>query len=257
MARLAARPRRRYAKVMSQQKFPPLTPKIVLGVAAHPDDLDFGASGSLAAFAAQGADVYYLLLTDGSKGTSDREVASADLVKTRQQEQRAAVQHIGAKDVEFLDYPDGMLEVTMDVKRDIIRAIRRLKPDVVVTMDPSVLYSAERGMINHPDHRAAGQATLDAVYPLARDHLSFPELEQAGYQPHKVSTVLLINFNQQNFTVDISQTIDLKMQALKAHSSQMADLEKTQSMMREFALQIGSHSGYQYGEGFMRIDVPA
>ena len=242
---------------MTPQEFSKLTPKIVLGVAAHPDDLDFGASGTLAAFAAQGASVYYLLLTDGSKGTADREVASADLVRTRQQEQRAAVQAIGAKDVEFLDYPDGRLEVTMDVKRDIIKAIRKYKPDVVVTMDPSVLYSADRGLINHPDHRAAGQATLDAVYPLARDHLSFPELFEAGHEPHKVSTVLLINFNQQNYTVDISQTIDLKMQALEAHSSQMTDLEKTQTMMRNIATQIGAASGYQYGEGFMRIDVPA
>ena len=242
---------------MPQQTFPPLTPKIVLGVAAHPDDLDFGASGTLAAFAAQGAAVYYLLLTDGSKGTADRTVASAELVKTRQQEQRAAVQAIGGTDVEFLDYPDGRLEVTMDVKRDIVKAIRSYKPDVVVTMDPSVLYSADRGMINHPDHRAAGQATLDAVYPLARDHLSFPELFEAGLEPHKVSTLLLINFNEQNYTVDVSQTIDLKMQALEAHASQMADLKKTQTMMRNVATQIGGKSGFQYGEGFMRIDIPA
>lgn len=240
---------------MTAKSFSPLSPRIVLGVAAHPDDLDYGASGSLAAFAAQGAEVYYLLLTDGSKGTADRAVASADLVKTRQKEQRAAVKHIGGKDVQFLDYPDGRLEVTMDLKRDIVRAIRTLKPDVVVTMDPSVLYSADWGMINHPDHRAAGQATLDAVYPLARDHLSFPELHEAGHETHKVTTILLINFNQQNYTVDISPTIDLKMQALEAHASQMTDLKKTQAMMRNLASQIGAKSGYQYGEGFMRIDI--
>ena len=242
---------------MQLTTFSELKPKIILGVAAHPDDLDFGASGALAAFAAAGASVYYLLLTDGSKGTADRNVASADLVKTRQDEQRAAVQAIGAKDVEFLDYPDGGLEVTMDLKRDIIKAIRTIKPDVVVTMDPSVLYSADRGMINHPDHRAAGQATLDAVYPLARDHLSFPELFEAGYEPHKVATVLLINFNQQNYTVDITNTIDLKMQALEAHSSQMADLAKTQAIMRDLASQLGAASGYTYGEGYMRIDIPS
>lgn len=242
---------------MTKPPFAPLEPKIVLGVAAHPDDLDFGASGTLAAFAAQGASVYYLLLTDGSKGTADRNLPSHELVRTRQAEQRAAVQKIGAKDVEFLDYPDGRLEVTMDVKRDIIKAIRSIKPDVVVTMDPSVLYSADRGMINHPDHRAAGQATLDAVYPLARDHLSFPELFEAGFEPHKVSTVLLINFNQQNYTVDISHTIDLKMQALEAHASQMADLKKTQAMMKGLATEIGGHNGFKYGEGFIRIDIPA
>ena len=242
---------------MINQAFPELSPKIVLGVAAHPDDLDFGASGSLAAFAAQGAAVYYLLLTDGSKGSADFSATTVDLIKTRQAEQRAAVQAIGAKDVEFLDYPDGELEVTMELKRDIIRTIRTLKPDVVVTMDPSVLYSAKRGMINHPDHRAAGQATLDAVFPLARDHMSFPELFAAGLEPHKVSTILLINFNEQNYAVDISGTIDVKMKALEAHASQMPDLAKTQEMMRNLAVQIGAENDYKFAESFMRIDIPA
>ncbi|MBC7708198.1 PIG-L family deacetylase [Polaromonas sp.] len=242
---------------MTTQDFPELTPKVVLGVAAHPDDLDFGASGTLAAFAAKGAAVYYLLLTDGSKGTSDTSVNADDLVKTRQQEQRAGIQAIGGKDVKFLSYKDGELEVTMDVKRDIAREIRALKPDVVITMDPSVLYSAARGMINHPDHRAAGQATLDAVYPLARDHLSFPELFAAGFEPHKVSTLLLINFNDQNYTVDVSQTIDLKLQALEAHASQMPDMAKTKATVRDLAATIGGKSGYQFGEGFIRIDIPA
>lgn len=242
---------------MTQQSFSPLKPKIVLGVAAHPDDLDFGASGSLATFAAQGADVYYLLLTDGSKGSADYNASAVELIRTRQAEQRAAIQAIGAKDVKFLDYPDGELEVTMDVKRDIVREIRLIRPDVVVTMDPSVLYSAERGMINHPDHRAAGQATLDAVYPLARDHLSLPELFAEGHEPHKVATLLLINFNTHNYTVDISDQINLKMMALEAHASQMPDLEKTQAMMRDIASSVGAPHGYEFGEGFMRIDIPA
>ncbi len=242
---------------MELQKFSPLKPKIVLGVAAHPDDLDFGAAGALAAFAADGAAVYYLILTDGSKGTADQSIAATDLIKTRQAEQRAAVRAIGARDVDFLDYQDGRLEITMDLKRDIIKAIRSIKPDVVVTMDPSVLYSAERGLINHPDHRAAGQATLDAVFPLARDHLSFPELFAAGFEPHKVATVLLVNFNMQNFIVNISKTIDLKMKALESHASQMSDLAKTQKRMRDLAEQMGAANGYAYGEGFMRIDIPA
>ena len=210
----------------------------------------------MAAYAAQGAAVYYLLLTDGSKGSSDFSATTVDLIQTRQAEQRAAVQAIGAKDVEFLDYADGELEVTMELKRDIIRTIRTLKPDVVITMDPSVLYSAKRGMINHPDHRAAGQATLDAVFPLARDHLSFPELFAAGFEPHKVSTLLLINFSEQNFAVDISHTIDIKMKALAAHASQMPDLAKTQDMMRDIAAQIGGENNVQFAEGFMRIDIP-
>lgn len=241
---------------MALKTFPELKPKIILGIAAHPDDLDFGAAGAMARFAADGAAVHYLLLTDGSKGSANFSIATVDLIKTRQAEQRAAVQAIGGKDVQFLDYPDGELEVTMELKRDIIKSIRTIKPDVVITMDPSVLYSAGLGMINHPDHRAAGQATLDAVFPLARDHLSFPELFAAGFEPHKVSTLLLINFNEYNFSVDITDTIDYKMQALKAHTSQMADLKKTQKWIKNIAAEAGAASGCTYAENYMRIDIP-
>src|SRR6476469_865369 len=165
---------------MDDQKFSELKPNVVLGVAAHPDDLDFGAGGTMARFARQGAEVQYLILTDGSAGSSDREISPVELVKMREAEQRDAVRAIGGKDVEFLGYPDGRLEVTMDVKRNIVKSIRRVKPDVLVIFDPSMIYSAKRGFINHPDHRAASQAALDAVFPLARDHLSFPELMAEG-----------------------------------------------------------------------------
>ncbi len=232
-----------------------LKPKVVLGVAAHPDDLDFGASGTLAAFASQGADVYYLILTDGSKGTEDKTLTPKQLNKMRENEQQAAVKAINGKGVVFLGYPDGCLEVTMKLKRDIVRVIRKLKPDVVITMDPTVVYSAKRGMINHPDHRAAGQATLDAVFPLARDHLSFPELYEQGYKPHKTKTVLLTNFEKHNFIVDISRTFDNKMAALKAHGSQIKDMDRVEGWMREMAKQVGSKQGYELGEGFIRIDL--
>lgn len=236
-------------------RFDPISPKVVLGVAAHPDDLDFGASGAMAKFAKDGARVHYLILTDGSKGSADTSMTEQKLTEMRRQEQRDAVAHFGGAGVEFLDYPDGQLEVTMDLKKDIIKAIRTIKPDVVVTMDPTMVYSSVRGMINHPDHRAAGQATLDAVYPLARDHMSFPELFDAGFKPHKVKTVLLINFDNHNFAVNISDTIDFKMKALEAHVSQMPELEKTQAWMRQIASKAGAKYGYTYGESFMRIDV--
>lgn len=235
--------------------FNPITPKIVLGVAAHPDDLDFGASGAMAAFAKDGASVHYLILTDGSKGSADTTMTPEKLTEMRRQEQRDAVAHFGGAGVEFLDYPDGQLEVTMGLKKDIIKAIRTLKPDVVVTMDPTMVYSSLRGIINHPDHRAAGQATLDAVYPLARDHMSFPELFEQGHEPHKVKTVLLINFEHNNFAVNITDTIDFKMKALEAHVSQMPELEKTQAWMRDLASKAGAKNGYTYGEAFMRIDI--
>ncbi|MEO7364432.1 MAG: PIG-L family deacetylase [Candidatus Saccharimonadales bacterium] len=152
----------------------PLKPRIVLGVGAHPDDIDFMAAGSLAAFAAAGASVHYLILTDGSSGTADRSADSAALVTMRKAEQDAAAAAVGATSSRFLDYRDGQLEVTMELKRDIVRVIRELRPDTVITFDPTLAYFSPMGFINHPDHRAAGQATLDAVFPLARDHLSFP-----------------------------------------------------------------------------------
>jgi LmbE family N-acetylglucosaminyl deacetylase len=240
---------------MSTQKFVPLTPRVVLGVAAHPDDLDFGAGGTMAKFVADGASVHYLILTDGSKGSSDPHSTSPELVKIRQEEQRNAVKVIGGAGVEFLGQPDGMLEVTMDLKRKIVKAIRTIKPDVVVTMDPSVLYAASLGFINHPDHRAAGQATLDAVFPLARDHLSFPELYAAGYQPHITPTILLINFENRNFYVDISEHMDTKIAAIAAHDSQVDDLDAIQTRFKQIGALIGAKTGSQYAEAFIRIDI--
>ncbi|MDB5184808.1 MAG: putative deacetylase [Candidatus Saccharibacteria bacterium] len=236
--------------------FAELQPKVVLGIAAHPDDLDFGASGTMARYAGEGASVYYLIVTDGSKGTDDRSLTPAQLIQIRQNEQRAAVQAVGGKDVFFLGYPDGGLEVTMDLKRDIVRVIRQVKPDVVITMDPSLLYVAERGFINHPDHRAASQAALDSVFPLARDHLSFPDLFAQGFEPHKTPTVLLIRLDgNANFSVDITSTIEVKKAALAAHASQIADIEKTFGWVKQLAAEAGGKAGSAYAESFMRIDV--
>jgi LmbE family N-acetylglucosaminyl deacetylase len=121
-------------------------------------------------------------------------------------------------------------------------------------MDPTVVYAAQRGIINHPDHRAAGQATLDAVFPLARDRLTFPDLYADGYEPHKTATILLVNFNESNFSVDITDTFETKFQALKAHVSQFGDLEGS-SWVRDMAQAAGKEAGYELAESFMRIDV--
>jgi LmbE family N-acetylglucosaminyl deacetylase len=237
----------------------PLTPKIVLGVAAHPDDLDFAAGGTMAAFAKQGAEVYYLILTDGGKGTKDRSATPESLRDLRRAEQRNAAKILGLKDVFFRDYPDGTLENTLDVKRDIVKVVRRVKPDVVVTPDPSVLYSARYDLINHPDHRAAGQAALDAVYPLARDHMSLPELLAEGYEPHDTDTVLLFSFDldpqRANFAIDITHTLEQKLQALDAHASQFGDREAIKESLRDMAAKTGRPSGYVYAEPFVRIDI--
>jgi LmbE family N-acetylglucosaminyl deacetylase len=234
--------------------FSPLRPKVVLGIAAHPDDLDVGSGGTLAHFASLGAEIHYLILTDGGKGSNDLSITSTQLVEIRHAEQKAALEIIGGKSITFLDYPDGELKVTMELKKQIVKVIRKIKPDVVITMDPTVIYSASNGIINHPDHRSAGQATLDAVFPLARDRLSFPDLYNNGYQPHKTATVLLVNFNENNFAVDITHTFETKLRALKAHASQFDDLDES-SWMHEMAQEQGKNAGYELAESFVRIDI--
>jgi LmbE family N-acetylglucosaminyl deacetylase len=232
------------------------TPQTVLVVGAHADDIDVTAGGSVALWTKAGAHVEYLILTDGSKGSADDKMTATQLTATRQAEQQAAAEILGAHDVHFLNYEDGMLEVTMDLKRDIVRVIREVRPDTVVVMDPTMVYAEGLNYINHPDHRAAGQATLDAVFPLARDHLSFPELlDQAHLGPHKVAHVLLTNFAKQNCWVDISTTFDLKLKALLRHASQMPDPERVSSMLRRRAESAGSQAGCKYAEGFVRIDT--
>ncbi len=240
---------------MSEIHFEALQPKVVLGVAAHPDDLDFMASGTFAQFIKDGAKAYYLILTDGGSGSEDRSITSAELQKIRQKEQRNAGKVIGLQDVFFCNFKDGTLQNSLEVKREVVRVIRKVKPDVVISIDPSVLYSASYGFINHPDHRAAGQAALDAVFPLARDHMSFPELLKEGLEPHKTSTLLLMNFNEHNFTVDITKTLDLKFQALAEHTSQVPDIEAVKERFTARAAEVGKPYGFAYAETFMRIDI--
>jgi len=238
---------------MSQQ-FSQLNPKVVLGIAAHPDDLDVGAGGTIAQFASQGAEIHYLILTDGGKGSDDESITTAELVAIRHNEQQAALDILGGNTITFLDYPDGELEVTMELKKQIVKTIRHIKPDVVITMDPTVVYSSANGIINHPDHRAAGQATLDAVFPLARDRLTFPELHSEGYLAHKTATLLLVNFNESNFAVDITDYFDKKVSALKAHVSQFGEFDETK-WLRRFAETQGAQYGYSLAESFVRIDI--
>jgi len=237
-----------------KHNFPLLQPKIILGIAAHPDDLDVGAGGTIAEFIRRGAVVHYLILTDGSKGSDDPDVTSEKLITIRRAEQQKALDVVAGTSVTFLDYPDGELEITMGLKKDIVKVIRTIKPDVVITMDPTVIYSSKAGIINHPDHRAAGQATLDAIFPLARDRLTFPELAVEGLEPHKVAHALLINFDTSNYSVDVTDTFELKLAAIKAHASQFGDLEDS-TWLRDMALRQGQRAGYSLAESFVRIDI--
>lgn len=222
-----------------------------MGVAAHPDDLDFGASGTFAKWASEGADCYYLICTNGCKGSDDPKMTEEKLIKIRREEQRRAGKVLGLKDVFFLDHNDTELVADIGLKKEIVRYIRKLKPDIVVTMDPTFVYSKTRGYVNHTDHRAAGQATLDAVYPLARDRLTFKELEKEGLEPHKTKMLYLINFEAGGEVVDISKFVETKKKALLCHKSQISP--EGVKWMTERAKQSGKDSGYAFAERFVKL----
>jgi LmbE family N-acetylglucosaminyl deacetylase len=232
-------------------------PKRVMVIVAHPDDADFMASGTLAKWAREGSEVYYVLCTSGDKGTSDPDIKPEDLAITREKEQRAAAAVVGAKDVVFLRYPDGMLQNTIELRKDMVRQIRRLKPDVLVCQDPTNRYSD--GYINHPDHRAAGDTALDAVFPSARDYHMFPELvTEEGLMPHKILEIYL-GAQGANATVwvDIADTIDVKVAALREHKSQVGEdqerLDGMEKRIKERSAEVGSAHALSYAESFKYI----
>lgn len=200
---------------------PPLNPKIVLCVAAHADDIDWWAGGTVAAWTATGqCQAYLLVLTDGSKGTSDPDINPAKLTSLREEEQRKASKILGFTDVFFGGFVDGELTDSTSVRQVIVEHIRRLKPEVLVTWDPGYRHDPHFG-INHPDHIATGQAALAAAYPLARDHLAFPGL---GLEPHITRTILMLNPkphpDDQIWAMDTSKHYETKMEALRAHTTQ-------------------------------------
>lgn len=227
--------------------------EIILAVAAHPDDLDFSTSGTIAKWIREGATAYYLILTDGSKGSNDLQMTSKKLIKIRRQEQLAAAKILGVKKVFFLNYPDCELVADLKLKKEITQKIRQLKPTKVVTINPQVLFSVKRNFVNHSDHRAAGLATIDSVYPLARDHLTFPQQLKEGLKPHKVKELYLSSFAEGNFISDISQTFDLKIAALRAHKSQVDD--KALRRVEEWSRQAGRRRGFKYAEVFIKLEL--
>jgi LmbE family N-acetylglucosaminyl deacetylase len=224
--------------------------KAALVVAAHPDDGDFGAAGYTSQLAAAGRDVFFLVCTNGAKGTSDREMTRQRLIALRREEQREACQRMGAADVFFLDNEDGELVYDRALLEQIVRYIRVLRPETVLTHDPTDIIIRD-SFINHPDHRATGTATLDAVYPTARDHLNFPEHLAEGLEPHKVREVLLWSSNQPNFEVDFTAGVEQKIHVLKAHVTQFG----TQDDFETFSRERWKDEDGRYRERFRRIEL--
>jgi LmbE family N-acetylglucosaminyl deacetylase len=224
----------------------------VMVVTAHPDDPEFGAAGTIAKLAGEGREVTYVIVTDGSKGTNDRTITRENLARMRQEEQRNAAHVLGVKRVEFLGYEDGEVEDTRQLRLDITRQIRRWRPDLIITQHPTRAYYFWGW---HRDHRITAGVVLDCVYPLARDHLAFPEL-LPEYEPHVVREVYMTQWQQPELTVDITATMDLKLKAVACHVSQSSDINTVESRVRKRAATLGEPKGYAYAEGFDRIVIP-
>jgi LmbE family N-acetylglucosaminyl deacetylase len=222
-------------------------------ITGHPDDPEFGAGGTIAKLAKEGREVTYVIVTNGNKGSSDRAITPERLARIREDEQRNAARMLGIKRVEFLGYEDGEVEDTRQLRLDITREIRRWRPDLIIAQSPNRAYTNFHAW--HRDHRITGGVVLDCVYPLARDHLSFPEL-LSEYEPHKVREVYLIQWEQPQLLVDITGTMELKLEAITRHASQVGDFKALEARLRQRFAALGKGNGYAYAEGFDQIVLP-
>ena len=231
--------------------------KTILVVTAHPDDVDFGAAGSVAAWTDKGIDVRYCIVTDGDAGGFDPEVHRSEIPRIRREEQTKAAKTVGVNELHFLGYPDGRLEVSMDLRRDISRVIRQVRPDRMLC--PSPERNLTRIYASHPDHLAAGEASVCAVYPDARNPWAHPELLQdEGLEPHTVPELWLMASNDADHFVDTTAQIDRKIAALLCHESQMPDPGRIPKLITDWGKAVAAMAGLpagSYAEGFQRIET--
>jgi len=229
----------------------------ILVINAHPDDADFGTAGTIAVWTDAGIEVVYCVVTDGDAGGHDENVPRSEIPPLRRAEQIAAAKHVGVHDVRFLGYPDGRVEATLGLRKDLARVIRQVRPDRVVCPSPDRNYA--RLGTSHPDHRAAGSAALDAVYPDARNPFAFPELlADEGLAAWTVREVWLPNSPSWNHYVDITDTFPRKIAALLAHESQTAHMEDLAGLLRSWLARTAAQAGLPEGrlaEGFQVIDT--
>lgn len=228
-------------------------PESALIIVAHPDDIEFSCSGTLARWAQAGTRLCYVLCTSGDVGIAERGMTRQKAAEIREQEQLEAAQIVGAADVVFLREPDGMLQPTLELRKKLVREIRRFKPEVVVCGDPTIVW-AGNDYINHPDHRAAASAALDAVFPAAGQPNLFEELEQEGITAHKPRKVYVTGWYQNELYVNISETIGIKIAALRAHKSQMKDWDP-EPRIREWAAERAKGKEMAYAETFRVVTL--
>lgn len=228
------------------------SPQKILVILAHPDDPEFFCGATLARWARAGHEIRYFLLTCGDKGGTG-EKSPEELCRLRRIEQQNAAAILGVKSVEFLGWEDGYLLPTLELRREVVRAIRRLRPDILVTCDPTHLYVGE-WYLNHPDHRYAGQVVLDAVFPAAGNPLFFPELlREEHLAPHTPAEIWIALAENPNVTLDVTDTWEIKLRALKEHASQIADPQQFEERMRARFAEGSSPEAPRYEEKFRVI----
>jgi LmbE family N-acetylglucosaminyl deacetylase len=224
-------------------------PKTLMAIMAHPDDIDFGAAGSVAKWCSEGWTVYYVLATSGDKGTHDPKMTPQELAAIREEEQRAAARVLGVKECIFLGYPDGFVQPTMELRGQIVRLFRKYKPDIVLTWD------GFRGSFNHIDHRNIGIAVRDAVFPAVRDHLYYPEHAAEGLEPaFRVNEMLLSGSEEPNYFVDISAFIEKKADAMLCHASQVQTHDR-EEMLKNLRQRGRRRGGRGLVESFKRVRI--
>jgi len=225
----------------------------ILVVLAHPDDPEFFCGGTLSKWDQEGHNISYCLLTKGDKGINEKFRGSENIQKLRIEEQYKAAKLLGVKQIIFLDNEDGYLTPNLDLRKEVASVIRKLKPDIVVTCDPTNYYIRD-SYINHPDHRAAGQVVIDAVFPAAQNELFFPELlRDEKLEPHHVKEVWISLPKEPNVFIDVTDTWEIKIQALLYHASQIGEKEKFLERMRSRRTDDSSDENPRYEEMFRRV----
>ncbi|MCU0540491.1 MAG: PIG-L family deacetylase [Desulfobacterales bacterium] len=227
-------------------------PVDILVIAAHPDDAEFGAAGTVAKWVREGRRAAYLVCTSGEKGTTDLSITPEELIRIREEEQREAARLLGVEEVLFLRRPDQGLEDTPEFRKLIVRQIRTFQPKIVMTSDPYRRY------IWHRDHRVIGQVVLDAVFPYARDHLAYPDLIAEGILPHKVRELYFWGAEEINLRSDITRTFDLKIAALRCHVSQVREFSRGDpaEWLRQRCREMAAGESFGLAEGFHRVEAP-
>ena len=226
-------------------------PAQVMVVTPHPDDAEYGVAGTVARWVSEGREVIYVVCTNGDKGASDTDMKPEELARIREGEQMAAASLLGVREVIFLRHPDQGLEDTPEFRKELVRLIRMYRPETVVTADPYRRY------VWHRDHRIIGQVILDAVFPYARDRLSYPDLIEEGLHPHKVREILFWASENANYRSDITDAFQLKLAALRCHKSQVGhvSLQELEERLKQRHEMLAEGEDFQLAEAFHRVEI--